>query len=182
MSSDAQLPFCRPTNSAKGSSLPPTLLGRWAQGNRLIEIRANDFLYSVDEGAPYTLSSNGTVLQTGRSRPTFYDRVYGDPAGLLGVWDYRTDPNDPYDESELFTFHQNGLYSSQSPSGIYYGEFTYDAATMSTIEGRGLLSESGGILTLDPPYGADFSGPWSVVNDVLTWVINGVPSVWTRVL
>ncbi|GAB5559068.1 MAG: hypothetical protein SynsKO_07150 [Synoicihabitans sp.] len=175
----SESPFHCPSKSRKSPPIPSTLLGRWSQGNRLIEIRANDWLYAVEENSPYQLTDGGTVFRTGRNFATLYDRVYGDPADLPGVWDYRV--SGPGDDEEVLSLHQNGLFSFQSPDSIYYGEYSYDAAVWSTIEARSLLTESGGILTSDAPYAPNYAGPWSVVNDVFTWEINGTPSVWTRV-
>lgn len=155
----------RPTS---GGTLPPVLLGRWENGQFVIEFRSDDWLYVIDDNAPYELQSGGMVLKTGRTKDTFQDRIWGNPASLVGVWESRRISTDLDEEIETLSIHANGLYSSQTPSGIYYGKYTATATDWSTEEPRGYVTESGGVLTVYPPYSTFYSQPWSVSGTVLT--------------
>ncbi|MGJ8695809.1 MAG: hypothetical protein ACSHYF_05785 [Verrucomicrobiaceae bacterium] len=154
--------FARPQKSnSTPSTLPPELIGFWKiPGNPFrYEIRDNDRYYVHNIDIPYQLLDGGmTFVHKG----TRYNRVFGDPADLPGVWHLEDDP------SEEWNLRADGTHTYHWPGFVYSGEYTFDAHTISDSSIRALLSENAGILTFDPPYEPTVTAPWSLTEPTLT--------------
>lgn len=152
-------------------SLPPELYGFWLLGSNRYEIRADDRYYVHDLDVPYGLIDAGmTLIHSG----TRFNRLFGDPAALPGVWLLEGNP------TEEWNLRTDGSYTYHWPGFEYFGEYSSTGATMTTAEMRAVLTEAGGVLTFDPPYAVSISAPWSLTEPYLTIDFPSGTQVFTR--
>jgi hypothetical protein len=153
--------------------LPAELVGKWTIGTRQYDFRANGDYLILDHGVPYSLVESGAVLVHSGTR---YTRLYGGVTEVTGVWLLEDDPTDEWNirSDGTYTYHGIGFET--------FGEYTNNATTMSTSEFYAVLSESGGNLTYNPPYAPSESGPWSLVEHILTVNLPSGQVQYTRVL
>jgi len=152
-------------------TIPQELIGFWKIESRRYEFRANSRYYVHDLDVSYQLVDSGmTLIHSG----TRYIRLNSDPNGLPGVWSLEEDP------TEEWNLRSDGTYTYHWPGYEYFGEYSFDATTMSTSEMRSILSESSGTLTFDPPYAPPVSGLWTIVEPELTITFPSGDVIYTR--
>jgi hypothetical protein len=152
--------------------IPEELVGYWRIGNRRYEFRANGKYYAHDRNVPYELTNSGmTLIHNG----TRYNRLYGDPKGVPGVWLLEKDP------TEEWNLRNDGTYTYHLPLYEYSGDYTFDQSNMNTSEIRAVLSESSGTLIFDPPYASSHSGQWSIAEPTLSIIFSSGTVEYIRV-
>ena len=159
-------------SSSQKNLMPNELIGLWERNGRRYEFRIDGRYYVLDLNKPYQLPDNGMTLAHSGTR---YNRIYGDPAGLPGVWQLEGYPQ------EEWNLRTDGSYTYHWPSHEFFGDYTYDSAIVSTSEMRAVVSESAGSITFDPPYALSLTGQWNIVEPTLTITFPSGPVVYTRV-
>jgi hypothetical protein len=157
--------------SSQKHLIPNELIGLWEHLGRKYEFRADGRYYVLDLDIAYQLIDGGMTLVHSGTR---YKRLFGDPAGLPGVWQLEEDP------LEEWNLRDDGSYTYHWPGYEYFGDYTHDSTTMSTSEMRAVVSESAGSITFDPPYALSTTGQWTIVEPTLTITFPTGPVVYTR--
>ncbi|MGB0993901.1 MAG: hypothetical protein ACPG32_15705 [Akkermansiaceae bacterium] len=167
--------FTRPSkNPLSTGTLPPELVGKWllSANGQQYEISHDDRYFVYDSDIPYSLIDAGMTLVHNGTR---YNRIFGAPTEVIGVWQLEEDPSDEWN------FRADGSYTYYSPGQNFFGTYTTTATTISTVEFRAALTESAGVLSFDPPFNPTVAAPWALAEPELTLHFPSGSLVYTRV-
>ncbi|MCP3888512.1 MAG: hypothetical protein GY702_06520 [Desulfobulbaceae bacterium] len=151
--------------------IPTELIGYWrAYGNRY-EFRDDGRYYVWALNKPYQLIESGMVLVYSGIR---YERVYGEPSELIGVWVLEDDP------AEEWYLRHDGTYNIHWSDEEYFGEYSYNDTEITSCEMACLYNNSSGVLTIDPPYSPILEATWTLDEPYLTIIDPFGTTVYSR--
>jgi hypothetical protein len=158
-------------------TIDPNLIAEWLapDGTRMI-LQTDSSMYSGTVDVPYFLEDSGNVLTI--NNKSYYTRVPGSaPTLIIGQW--RDVPN-----GEEITYRADGRYISISDGDplVYFGIFTASPTTLSSYEYRGTCTTDGDQITFDSIFSTSQSGPYTVTADTLTVQLDGVTTVYRKVV
>lgn len=158
-------------------TIDPNLIAEWLVpgGTRMI-LQADSSMHSGTVNVPYSLKDSGNVLNI--NNVSSYTRMPGSaPDSIVGEW--RDDPN-----GEEFTYRADGRYIGISDGDplVYFGIYTASPTTLSSYEYRGTCTTDGDQITFDSIFGTSQSGSYTVTADTLTTQVDGVTTIYRKVV
>ncbi|MEJ1379913.1 MAG: hypothetical protein RPU34_06670 [Candidatus Sedimenticola sp. (ex Thyasira tokunagai)] len=146
------------TKQSINNSIPQELIGYWRIGNRRYEFTNDSRYYVHDLDVPYELVDSGSVLVVAGTR---YNRLYGNPAELTGIWLLEDDP------TEEWNLRSDGTYTYHWPGFEYFGDYSFTESTMNTREMRAVIMESSGTIIFLITHQAQLLSLWWPHNGTL---------------